>query len=298
MSGRVRLFLFGTPSGRTIGRKDSRPLSDVCSALVGNLFIHRNQWRRREQVAADLWEDVDRGSALKRLSTVLWRFKNELEIPTSQFDLFVRRDHDHIGLFDCRACWIDVVAFRSRLRVLLANLRQEHLNRRDLMRLERALGHYKGEFLSNLDADWALFERERLRSLYVEGTYRAVSLAKTLGFRDKALLFAREGALIEPLREDFHRELMRLNIESGNRALAIRQYQKCCRILYQELGVAPTPETTEIYDLASRGALPANKKNRDFLPSSSIYTVIDRLEGISRSLEKSSQRLSKFDLKA
>jgi DNA-binding SARP family transcriptional activator len=52
---------------------------------------------------------------------------------------------------------------------------------------------------------------------------------------------------LEPLREEIHRELMRLYVASGERALAVRQYERCQAILAAELGIPPMEETQELY---------------------------------------------------
>jgi LuxR family maltose regulon positive regulatory protein len=44
-----------------------------------------------------------------------------------------------------------------------------------------------------------------------------------------------------------HREIMRCYYRQGDRAAAIRQYQTCARILREEMGVNPMPETEQLY---------------------------------------------------
>ncbi len=56
------------------------------------------------------------------------------------------------------------------------------------------------------------------------------------------------GSALDPLSEGAHRELMRLYTWTGERPTALKQYRQCVRHLDRELGVAPLPETTELYD--------------------------------------------------
>ena len=53
---------------------------------------------------------------------------------------------------------------------------------------------------------------------------------------------------LDPLREEAHRQVMRLCAWSDQRNAALHQYRECVRILEQELGVAPLAETTELYE--------------------------------------------------
>jgi len=53
---------------------------------------------------------------------------------------------------------------------------------------------------------------------------------------------------IDPTDEVAHRELMRVQIESGNRQAAIRQFEHLRRALREELGVSPDANTVELYE--------------------------------------------------
>ena len=41
---------------------------------------------------------------------------------------------------------------------------------------------------------------------------------------------------------------MELYAQSGHHAAALRQYQECERVLQEELGVSPSPESTALYE--------------------------------------------------
>ncbi len=48
---------------------------------------------------------------------------------------------------------------------------------------------------------------------------------------------------IDPLREDAHRQLMQLLQRQNQRTAALAQFESCKRVLADELGVQPDPET-------------------------------------------------------
>jgi DNA-binding SARP family transcriptional activator len=52
---------------------------------------------------------------------------------------------------------------------------------------------------------------------------------------------------LEPEREGWHRALMRVYGQAGERALALRQYHACRALLRQRLGVEPSRETRALY---------------------------------------------------
>jgi hypothetical protein len=59
----------------------------------------------------------------------------------------------------------------------------------------------------------------------------------------------------DALREDVHRELMRLFLHSGQRALALRQFELCRAALKRELAIQPMPETLALYAGIARDAV-------------------------------------------
>ena len=70
---------------------------------------------------------------------------------------------------------------------------------------------------------------------------------KQLRAFDESIVYAQQILYHEPLREEIHREIMRLYVDSGQRGLAIRHYNKCCKILHEELNIPPMRETQELY---------------------------------------------------
>ena len=57
---------------------------------------------------------------------------------------------------------------------------------------------------------------------------------------------AEEALRLEPFRESTYRTLMRANA-AGNRAEALRVYQRCRDLRAEELGVDPSRETEGLY---------------------------------------------------
>jgi DNA-binding SARP family transcriptional activator len=52
---------------------------------------------------------------------------------------------------------------------------------------------------------------------------------------------------LEPFRETGYQRIMRACEAMGNRAEALRAYDRCRRLLAEELGTDPSPETNAIY---------------------------------------------------
>ena len=131
---------------------------------------------------------------------------------------------------------------------------EDSLSSEDLASLSSAVELYQGEFLAGfyvpeapLFEEWALGERERLR-LTLEGALEQLVRGHSArGEYQSAMGFAQRWLAVDQLREAAHRAVMELHALSGDRAAAVRQYEACARVLEEELGVEPSPETTGLY---------------------------------------------------
>jgi DNA-binding SARP family transcriptional activator len=113
---------------------------------------------------------------------------------------------------------------------------------------EEAIALYRGEYLvEDLYEDWTMVERERLSNAYIDMLWRlAVHYYETEQCQESIRACYR---VLEKDRchEDSYRLLMRCYARLGLRGRALRQYRLCERILKQEYGTAPSPETRALY---------------------------------------------------
>ena len=66
-------------------------------------------------------------------------------------------------------------------------------------------------------------------------------------YQDDALRYAKEAVALDPYRETGYVQLMRLHMSQGNRAGALRAYERCRAILAHDLGVTPSSPTEAVY---------------------------------------------------
>ena len=88
--------------------------------------------------------------------------------------------------------------------------------------------------------------RRRALTCLADACLRAGDAAEAVKWAEQAIALA-------PLRETGYRRLMEAHTAAGNRAEALRVYEQCRRLLAEELGAYPSPETESIY----RGLLEA-----------------------------------------
>lgn len=118
-------------------------------------------------------------------------------------------------------------------------------------RLQRALdaeARYTGTFLPEWRyEDWAEPCRERLTRAYREVLETVADELVGAGRAGAAIGRYEQLVELDPERERWHRRLMVLYAQTGERALALRQYHACRTVLRETLGVEPSRETEGLY---------------------------------------------------
>ena len=276
--GALRIRLFGTVHvSHDDRRQDPRPIHAV-QGLLAYLLINRHRHHPREVLAGLFWGEQAEARARSCLSTALWRLRRLLEPPGIARGTYLATfGSDEVAFNTDSDHWLDVAEFEAGVR-----LRPET----DWTGVETAASHYVGDLLEGFYDEWALRERERLRIIYLDSLARLLRHHAESDAVEGALACGRRILELDPLREDVHRELIRLHLRNGHRATALRQYQTCRALLREELGVEPTEETQVLYDtIISEGARRhgARPALRDLLPplraaATSLSGVRDQLE--------------------
>jgi hypothetical protein len=93
---------------------------------------------------------------------------------------------------------------------------------------------------------WLLTQQEIWRQRAARVLQRLVDLHCDRGEYEHGLRFASQLVALDPWREEAHRRMMLMLALSGQRVSALLQYETCCRILANELGVTPCEETTAL----------------------------------------------------
>ena len=104
------------------------------------------------------------------------------------------------------------------------------------------------------DTPWAEGRREKLRGILM----RALECRATVYLWNREFSLAVEAAkdvvALEPFRETGHQLLMRAHAAAGNSAEALWAYERCRKLLSEELGVDPSRQTRAIHDEVLRSA--------------------------------------------
>ena len=215
--------------------------------LLVYLLLRRHRLHPREVLADVFWGENSPEKARGSLNTALWRLRNILEpdgVPAGTY--LISTPSGEVGFNQASQYWLNIALFEEMVNRILA-VPVQTMDESSARELQSVLDLYTADLLEGFYEDWVLRERERLRGLYIKSLMYLLQYDKYNHQYQKALSHGQRILDFDPLREEIHREMMRLYIENGQRTQAIRQYSICQKILADELGIPPMPETQALY---------------------------------------------------
>jgi DNA-binding SARP family transcriptional activator len=211
--------------------------------LLAYLLIHQRARHSREKLVDTLWPDAGISNGRASLSTTLWRLRgvfDRLQVPAADY---LQTDRDWISLEPSTALSCDHSDFEQQMRAAERASGDEARQEQFLLAIEL----YRGSFCEGIYAEWCLRERERLERLYLRAQGQLMAGYMRQARYQEAIDAGKQVLENDPLREEVHRALMRCYWRLGRRTAAAQQFQRCARLLQQELQILPMPETIALY---------------------------------------------------
>lgn len=201
----------------------------------------------RERVLEDLWPESEEEQASTLFHTSLYQLRKALREASGREDAITYAG----GHYRLAKGLIDTD--KSRLETLLKDLATAspvqgpggELGEAGI--LEEIVSLFQGEYLENLDYDWAVMERGRLDVVYSENAGRLARKYLDSGEYSRAAMRLRILLQKNPLLEEVHCLLMRAYAGMGDRLAVMQQYETLKDVLDRELGVDPSPESRSLY---------------------------------------------------
>lgn len=248
----LKLQLLGPPQIQ-VGSDPLDVDTRKATALLMYLTV-TGEVQRRESMAAMFWPESDGPHAKAALRRTLSALRKALDGGWLQADR---------ELVSAEADWLDCAAFSQ----LVEDTRKHgHPSDRACGRciepLTQAAQLYRGDFLEGFtlpdspDFDhWQYFHTLAYQRQLAEGLQRLATAHQDRQEFELAAEYANRLLSLDPLNEAAHRMLMSIYAHSGQRQLALRQYQACVRVLQEELGAPPLSETVELNERIVAGEL-------------------------------------------
>jgi DNA-binding SARP family transcriptional activator len=167
-------------------------------------------------------------------------------------------------------------AARNTLRQRLYQLRRQHedalIDGQTHLALGRTVTHDldSGESLLEGNAveiageygQWLAQQRERRRSRTRQGLAARAECAEAAQDWPAALALAQELLALQPLSEEAHQRLMRLHYLAGDRAAALLAFDRCEKLLKDEIGARPSAATLACWPTWKATAAPPRRHHR------------------------------------
>jgi DNA-binding SARP family transcriptional activator len=105
----------------------------------------------------------------------------------------------------------------------------------------------RNPFLPGDDGPWVEEKRRELAEVRARALSALAEASLRTDSAAEAVRWAGLAVEAEPFSESGYRRLMEAHVAAGNRGEALRVYERCRRLLSEELGAYPSPETESIY---------------------------------------------------
>lgn len=253
-------------------------LTRKARAMLAYLALQSGHSQSREKLAALLWGGNGELQARTNLRQALSVIRKAM--PSSNGGRF-HTDGDNVVLN------LDDLDFDvARFEELASGSAPEQF--------EQAISLYRGDLLDGFSLreepfeDWLRVERERLRAIAISALEKLVAYYFTMEDFAHCAQAATRLLVLEPLREDIHRALMRAYAAQDRFNLALKQYELCRDALQRELGLQPEPETQALHGQLRARRMETNKSHRpgrDGIADSEQSRLLTTQAAVRRQLE-------------
>jgi DNA-binding SARP family transcriptional activator len=228
--------------------------------LVKLLALAAGHRLQREQVMELLWPEQNPEAAANNLHKAIYTARRALEpdLRPSWPSAYIRLEWNRVVLDGPAGLRVDVDEFEHAATAAQQSGQSAAY--------ASALDRYAGELLpEDRYEDWAIQRRETLERSYLALLMELAELRESEGQPYAAIEALSRVVAREPVHEEAHVALMRLYAQSGQRYLAVREYQRLRAALRRELDLEPTPAITQLYrdiaagNWAATARLPASR---------------------------------------
>jgi ATP/maltotriose-dependent transcriptional regulator MalT/DNA-binding SARP family transcriptional activator len=185
----------------------------------------------RDQIIEALWPENEGGKGQSALHTTVHRVRRTL------FAECVERRGELWSISTSVKIWTDDREFEQTAARLRSRSDFSTADREDAAAAVRLYG---GHYLPTMDVNWSDQRRRRLESLYLRLLRNLIDNARDDKHYEEAIAYAELYLQTDPDDEVIHESLMRSHALQGNRAAALRHYQRYAQQIREELAAQPS----------------------------------------------------------
>ncbi len=234
------------------GKKVRKIPGKKIGSILAYLLYYHHQPIHREKLMALFWGERSPSSANNSLNVAIYTIRKHFQSVFPEQEIILYRNDSYVinpeldissdsGLF---------MDYWQKARSIEVSQGLEAA----IGVYNKALALYRGDFLENmLYEEWCEAERDNLKEIYLLMLERSSTYFFNEGLYTASINICRKILAKDPCLEYSYRRLIICYDRLGLRDKAIRQFQKCARILSEELGVEPSEETKRIFVEISEG---------------------------------------------
>jgi predicted ATPase/DNA-binding SARP family transcriptional activator len=226
----VKIQCFGQFDVQVVS-KSASGVPKQSQELLARLATSGSRGADRGELAASLWPEADQERAQFYLRRSLSQLRTIFDADRWRFESV---DDGRISL-NLSDCWCDVAEY-DRLS-----------KRSEFGDLAKASSLYTGEFLSGHRSEWCRQMRDVYRDRQLLLLGKLAASAEQSGDLAVAREWLAKAALLDPVREETIRRLMRLLREMGEYAALAQAYRDLRLTMRQTMGLSPSRETIDLY---------------------------------------------------
>lgn len=231
--GQEKIECDGTPIRPSAWRRTSRKLF---------FYLLLRGPTTREQLGLDFWEDASNRQVRRNFHTTLHRARQALGENAILFQ-------DDIYMINTSLdFWCD--AYELESLVEQAKLLSPRTPQAEYL-WTRASELYRGDFLPELDFEWADAYRELLRERYLEALIGLGNCARARHDFQGAVTIFKRALSHDAYREDVHRLIMTCYAEQGEPTQVQKYYAELQQFMSDELAIEPSRETRALVQTLS-----------------------------------------------
>lgn len=228
---------------------DDSPITHWRMARAMELYfflLQSEQPVRKEQIQIALWPDADPERIEQTFRSTIYYLrlaigKDQIVSSSGLYSLNLTSYGQHV--------WYDVALFEkchNEARLALDNADDAHASTAFTEMIEL----YRGDYLQPFYGDWCILQRDKLRQAYVEARQGLAILAWRAEDFEASFQHWQHLLALDTCFEKAHAGIMRYYLRIGQREQALRQYQRCCLYLREELQTTPGPSLQKLYQRA------------------------------------------------
>ena len=207
------------------GRLRPQPVEDLCAAV----------WPDGELPPA--WDAA--------VSSLLSKIRRLLR-STGAHEVDIARRSAAVQLMLPREAWVDIEAAPHAVDEAEGHMRSRNLTAA-WGAANVAVCLARDPLLPEEPAPWLAERRALLKRVHARGLGVLAAVSLATGEHALAVTHAEQLVELDPMREESHRQLIETHAALGNRAEALQAFERCRRLLRDELGTSPSPETEGVY---------------------------------------------------